>query len=143
MKILITGGSGFIGINLIEKLIQENITVLNTDIVPPPNPNQVQYFRKIDINDFDSLNEVINKYQPDYIIHLAARVDLNGLIIDEYKTNFTGTENLIKAINNTPSVKKIIYTSSMLVCKAGHNPSSSDDFSPNAVYGESKVIMEN
>ena len=50
--------------------------------------------------------------------------------------------NIIEAINKINTVKFIIFASSMLVCRLGYQPNNSNDYCPDTVYGESKVIGE-
>jgi nucleoside-diphosphate-sugar epimerase len=76
------------------------------------------------------------------IINLAARTDLSGRNLADYKVNFEGAANLIEACNSNSKVQKIVFVSSMLVCKAGYIPKSSDDYCPDTTYGESKMKME-
>jgi nucleoside-diphosphate-sugar epimerase len=85
----------------------------------------------------------VNSYAPDYILHLAARTDLDETKdIQGYASNIEGVENLITAIRQTPSVKRCIFTSSQLVCKLGYVPKDEYDYVPNTLYGESKVLTE-
>jgi nucleoside-diphosphate-sugar epimerase len=62
--------------------------------------------------------------------------------LDAYKTNSIGVENLIKIANELKSLKKIIITSSMLVCYGGYYPKDQFDYTPTTIYGESKVKTE-
>lgn len=141
-KVLITGGSGFIGTNLSEKFIQDGYEVLNIDIVEPKKEELFKYWNKVDINSFDILRESINSFSPNYIVHLAARTDLDGVSLEDYKTNVLGVENLLKVSNELTSLKKIIITSSMLVCYGGYYPKDQFDYNPTTIYGESKVKTE-
>lgn len=141
-KIIITGGSGFIGINLIEELLEKNFEVLNIDVKPPTKLSHIKHYQHSDINNYELFYQKVLDFKPQFVIHLAARTDLNGTNIASYKTNILGTQNLIACLNNIPSIKKVIYTSTMLVCKAGHQPDSETDYCPDTVYGESKVLME-
>lgn len=143
MKILITGGSGFIGTNLLEYFKDKNFDVFNVDIEKPRNDNHVNYWKKIDICDFESLNEYIIQINPDYIVHLAARTDLNennGL--EYYSANIDGVRNLTKIISNLKNIKRVIFASSMLVNEVGYMPKNLFDYNPTTLYGESKVLTE-
>jgi len=141
-KAIVTGGSGFIGINLINRLLEENYEIINIDIAETPNKNQEKLLRKIDINNYDELYREINGFEPEIVFHLAARTDLNSNDISAYTTNYEGTNNLIKIIDLVPSIKSVIYFSSMLVCKSGYAPAFETDYAPDTTYGESKVMME-
>jgi len=143
MKVLITGGSGFIGTNMVDFLLKKNATILNIDIQKPQKETHLPFWQKINILNQEKLTITIKNFQPDYIIHLAARTDLDGIHINDYSSNTTGTLNLIKSANQVLSIKRIIFTSSMLVCKIGYTPKNFLDYRPNTPYGESKVKMEN
>ena len=140
-KILITGASGFIGTNLLESF-REDFEVLNVDFKAPRNAQHVDYWRNVDIVDFPSLQKVVVDFNPDYIVHLAARTDLDGKTLEDYNANTIGVENILKVANELPALKKIVITSSMLVCKAGYMPQHQHDYNPTTVYGESKVRTE-
>ena len=141
MKILITGASGFIGTNLLESL-REEYEVVNVDFNAPRNKKHIGYWLNVDIVDFATLQKVVVDFNPDYIVHLAARTDLDGKTLEDYNANTIGVENILKVANELPALKKIIITSSMLVCKAGYMPLHQHDYNPTTVYGESKVRTE-
>ena len=140
-KILITGASGFIGTNLLEYYKADN-KVLNVDIDPPRNKQHNQYWQKVDIRNQTTLSNAVKMFQPDYIVHLAARTDLEGKSQADYDSNTVGTKNLIQIINRSDSIKRVILASSMLVNKVGSNPKDVYHYNPTTVYGESKVEME-
>ncbi len=141
MKILITGGSGFIGTNLIE-YIRNEYSLINIDINPPNNPDQIKYWYKCDILDKSKLLGIFNEYNPICVIHLAARADVEGKTLDDYKANTIGTQNVLESVMDTTSVKRIIITSTQFVNQYHGVPKHDEDFAPHTVYGESKVITE-
>ena len=76
MKILITGGSGFIGMNLIEKLVSTNKhTLLNLDNAEPKIAKHRAYWKACDILDMNQVSESFRSFMPEAVIHLAARTD--------------------------------------------------------------------
>ena len=142
MKILITGGSGFIGTNLVDYYIKKGWNVKNLDIKVPQNSQAKDYWQQCDITDYEKLSEIILQYVPDYIVHLAARTDLDGKSVDDYQANTIGVDNVLKASHQLKGLKKILITSSMLVCHTGYIPKNQYDYAPSTFYGESKVITE-
>jgi nucleoside-diphosphate-sugar epimerase len=142
MKILITGGSGFIGTNLMEFYTTQNVELLNIDIKSPKIASHQQYWQNVDIRDYDLFNKVVSDFKPEQVIHLAARANLTGKNLEDYSTNILGVENMIRISNNVSSIKKVIFTSTMLVCKAGYLPLNDSDYCPPNLYGESKAIGE-
>jgi len=140
-KLLITGGSGFIGTNLIEKL-QANFEILNIDINPPKLKSHISFWEKIDIVDLPLFEKSIITFNPNYVIHLAARTDLNGKKIEDYSANTIGVKNLLTILNKSNSLQRVIFTSSMYVTIPGYNPQTFEDYNPHTIYGESKVQTE-
>lgn len=141
-RILIIGGSGFIGTNLINLYLKNDIEVLNIDFNEPKIKSHFEYWKNVDIRDYNVLKKIIYGFQPDFVIHLAARTDLDGENLTDYDTNTVGTQNIIKILNQIPSVKRVIFTSSMLVCKPGYIPKHPTDYATSTIYGDSKMSME-
>ncbi|WP_172567630.1 NAD-dependent epimerase/dehydratase family protein [Vibrio fluvialis] len=141
-KVVVTGGSGFIGTNLIDSLLSRGYDVLSLDISPPVNNEHLKIYQYCDIREYDSLYEKFIHYSPDIVVHLAARTDLDGKSLDDYSSNILGVANVCQVVENVTSIKKTLFASSMLVCQAQYVPQGVDDFSPNTLYGESKVEGE-
>lgn len=142
-KILITGGSGFIGTNLIEDLLRDNQNeFLNLDINEPKIKAHYSSWKNVDIRDKKELITIMLDFNPTEIIHLAARTDLNGKTIENYNTNIVGVENLLEAIQKLKNINRVIFTSSMYVCEPGYIPQNFEDYKPHTIYGESKVLTE-
>lgn len=142
-KIIITGASGFIGTNLLQYYIDEgDVEILNIDIQKPRNIEHIAYWSKIDICDQPSLESAIINFNPDYIIHLAARTDILGKNLEDYQANTVGVKNIVGICKKCPNLKKVVFASSMLVNRVGYKPEDILDFCPPNAYGESKVKTE-
>ena len=141
-KILITGASGFIGTNILEDLLGKGYTVRNIDIKCPKIESRKDLWDKVDITDYDAFERTVLGFEPDYIVHLAARTDLDGKNVKDYDANVTGVENLMKILHKLPNLKKVIIASSKFVTRNGYQIKNQFDYCPHTVYGESKVETE-
>lgn len=144
MKIFITGGSGFIGTNLVSYFLNLNWEVVNYDIREPQNPDHRPYWIEGDILDYSHYSKQVKTFSPDYFVHLAARTDIleNKDLINGYAENIKGVEHTIAIIRQTESLKRVLFASSRMVCKIDHVPENEDDYCPPNLYGLSKVIGE-
>lgn len=137
-RILITGGSGFIGTNLIAFLLEKGYDILSIDVAEPQNKEHIVNWKRVDILDYSNFRSSVAEFSPSIIVHLAAVTDLNGEDLSYYAANTTGTKNLIDIAKEVSSIKKVIFTSSMYVCQPGYIPKDYDDYKPHTLYGESK-----
>lgn len=140
MRVLVTGGSGFIGTNLIDALVADH-EVRSFDESPPLNSEHRRLWTSGSVNDFDALAKVYEEHQPELVFHLAARTDLHGQSVDDYSANTVGIRNVISAGRLT-SRPHTVYASSRLVFAIDHRPAHEYDYKPSTAYGESKVESE-
>jgi len=110
-KVLITGGSGFIGTNLILKLKELGATILNVSLEEPQVPVKTL---KIDLTDSDF--NFLDRGNFDYVVHLAAfsNHQICQDIREAFKVNVNVTLNFLNELVNK-NVKKIIFMSSIVV----------------------------
>ena len=141
-KILLTGASGFIGTNLLEDLLNKGYKVRNIDFNTPKIPERKPLWDNVDITQYAPFEKAVLEFNPDYIIHLAARTDLDGKTLEDYDANITGVENILKIVHKLLNLKKIIIISSKFVTRNGYKIKSQHDYCPHTKYGESKVETE-
>lgn len=142
MRFLITGGSGFIGSNLIEDLLLNGQTVLNVDLAAPLVDSQRPQWVSGDIRDASELSRIVGEFDPDYVVHLAALTALDEPWETLAKTNVEGTENLLKACLPLTHLRRLILASTQYVNGPGAPFDRDDICFPDTDYGRSKVEME-
>lgn len=121
-NILVTGGCGFIGGHLVEKLVNEgtNITVLDIVLDPRSIFAQSSLRKKVslqlvDIRDREKVLKILKKCEPSYVIHLAAEPVVEKAYqypYSAFETNIMGTVNILDAVRMLTKVKGIIVASS-------------------------------
>ena len=144
MRLLITGGSGFIGLNTVERFFSKAEALLNLDRNPPEPQHHRKFWQKSDLLDKELLARQVAAFRPTHVLHLAARTDCVETTTVElgYRENTDGVSNILAAIRSCPSIRRAIITSSQYVCGPGYQPKSDEDYSPATVYGASKVLTE-
>jgi UDP-glucose 4-epimerase len=116
MKVLVTGGAGFIGSHIVDMLIGEGhdvIVVDNLSTGKEENLNPEARFYKLDIQD-PSLEDIFKKENPEYVSHQAAQIDVRRSVTDpvlDAKINILGTINLLEKCVSY-KVKKVVFASS-------------------------------
>ncbi len=145
MNILVTGGNGFIGSHVVDKLAEENHNVTTFDLAEPYK--QPLNHINGDILDFNKLKEATKNI--DVIYHLAAVSNVNKAYKDPIKCinlNSTGTINILEAarVNN---IKRVIFASTVWVY-AGSKEENVDEKSPfhmpgaGHIYTSTKIAGE-
>lgn len=150
MKILVTGGAGFIGSNIADELILKKHKVVIVDNLATgniKNVNKKAKFYKVSICNKKKIDEIFRKEKIDIVIHNAAQLDVRKSVEDPYfdaDVNIKGTLNILEACKNT-KVKKIIFASSggtiygECATKAPDEKSFANPLSP---YGVAKLSVE-
>lgn len=115
MKYLVTGGAGFIGSHLVDRLINEGHEVVIIDNLSTGKKEYINpqaKFYEIDIRD-ESLKDIFDKERPDYVFHLAAQADVRVSVAEPVKDNEINVLGSLNVFNNAFShkVKKIIFFS--------------------------------
>lgn len=140
-RVLVTGGSGFIGTNVVEYYRLRKHDVLSIDIAEPRHPAHHQLWENVDITNAQRLEALMHDFQAEYVFHFAARTDLDGIDISDYRVNTLGVANMLNsAVQISP--KRIVFASTMLVCALGYEPHNDNDYCPPNAYAQSKVTAE-
>ena len=152
MKILVTGGAGFIGSQVVDAYLEagHEVAVIDNFVTGDrKNLNPQAKLYEIDIEDAAAVKQAIADFQPEVINHHAAQIDVRVSVSDpllDAQRNIIGSLNLIEAAREA-GVKKFIYANSG---GAGYgNPDDKDlpctedaPIKPIAPYGVSKVTVE-
>jgi 3beta-hydroxy-Delta5-steroid dehydrogenase / steroid Delta-isomerase len=151
-RVLVTGGSGFVGANLVTELLDRGHEVRSFDRAPSPVPAHPRLeVIEGDICDPETVAAAVAGV--DTVFHTAAIIDLMGgaSVTEEYRqrsfsVNVTGTENLVRAAQ-AAGVKRFVYTASNSVVMGGKKISGGDETLPytervNDLYTETKVVAE-
>ncbi len=149
---LVTGGSGFVGANLVTTLLDRGYRVRSFDRAPSPLPQHPNLeVLEGDITDPAVCAAAVDGV--DTVFHTAAIIELMGgaSVSDEYRqrsfaVNVGGTQNLVHA-GQAAGVKRFVYTSSNSVVMGGQNIAGGDETLPyttrfNDLYTETKVVAE-
>jgi nucleoside-diphosphate-sugar epimerase len=140
-RVVVTGGSGFIGTHLIERLQANTTTVMNVDIAAPKVASHTGFWRQLDILDEAAFERAIVEFEPTDVVHMAARTDTTGRSLSDYAVNTTGTRNLLRAIRHSRRVR-LVNVSSQFVVGPGWAAERDDDYRPHTLYGRSKALAE-
>lgn len=137
MRILVTGGSGFLGKRLIASLLSQGNDVVNVDVIPSGLAHQNLHEKIIDINNLDTL------YNSDVVVHCAALVPSSKRKKAMIYVNRNGTQNLLE-LSLKLNVQRFIHISSSAVYgKPILNPVNSNSPKiPFEIYGKSKLMAE-
>jgi len=150
-KVLVTGGAGFVGFSLVRSIIRNGHRILIVDDLSTGRrehikglPENVE-FRKCDITDVQELHQIVKRFKPEVIIHLAAIHFIpycNSHPERTFEVNVMGTRNLLE-ISKTLKPYFFFYASSAAVYPVKNGPLSENiPPEPIDIYGKTKLIGE-
>lgn len=127
MRILVTGGAGFIGSHLVDSLIEkdhEPIIIDNLSTGKQENINFKAKFYQVDLEDYEKIKEIFSLHKPEIVYHLAAKTTVNEPIQNpiNYSKDLLLTINLLEN-SRKHNIKHFIFSST-----------------GTAIYGDTKII---
>ncbi|UAB91750.1 UDP-glucose 4-epimerase GalE (plasmid) [Ruegeria sp. SCSIO 43209] len=156
MRVLLTGGAGYIGSHTLLKLLQDGIDVLALDNFSNSSPEVLRRVQKLTNSSFathvgdyrapDVLDEVFEKFRPDAVIHFAglkAVGESNEKPLTYYAQNVSGSINLLDCMQRH-GCQNIVFSSSATVYgEAQYLPYDEDHpLNPTNPYGRTKYFIE-
>ena len=150
--IIVTGGLGFIGSNLIKILNKKNFFIINIDKAAyasnfkniPENIKNYKFYKE-DINNKIFLIKILKKYNPSKVFNLAAESHVDRSIDNPknfIKSNITGVFSLLEAIRMYKKKIKLIHISTDEVygdIKKNYKSKETDPYNPSSPYSSSKA----
>lgn len=156
MKILVTGGAGYIGSHTCVELLQDGYEIVVVDNLSNSSEESLRRvesitarkldFHKVDLLDRPALEAVFDQYEIDAVIHFAGLKAVGESVekpLHYYHNNVTGTLNLCSVMGEH-GVKDIVFSSSATVYGEPDSVPIKEDFplSPTNPYGHTKLFIE-
>ncbi len=153
-KAVVTGGAGFIGSNLVDRLVDEGVEVLVVDdlssgmlsrLAPARERGRI-HFHQMDVR-ASELRQVIVGFTPQVVFHLAAQIDVRHSVVDpafDADVNLIGTINLLQA-SREAAVERVVFASSggATFGDTEHIPTKeTEPRRPDSPYGISKKVAD-
>jgi len=152
MKAIVTGGAGFIGSHLVDRLLAEGygVTVVDNmsygymENVEHLSGNPLLAIHKVDIRDAEKLDRLLAGH--DVVFHMAAHADIRKSLADhrvDLENNLVGTLNILEAMTKNKIHDMVFASSSALYGEASIRPTP-EGYSPvqTSLYGASKLACE-
>jgi nucleoside-diphosphate-sugar epimerase len=149
LRVLVTGGSGFIGSHLVKRLISDEheVVVLVRDVLPSPWANWLNEALKGaiqvrgDVLDFNVIKRVLAEYEIEYCLHLAAQAVVRKAVADPLNTfsvNIMGTVNILEACRQLDTPKVLVMNTDKIFGNR-MNAEAEDPVVADGIYETSKA----
>ncbi len=146
MRVMVTGGSGFIGSHVVDKLLDAGHEVRLFDLAPSPyrSPEEVDFHAGC-VTDLDALSAAAEGCEA--IVHLAAVADVNDVIADPAKAQEVNSEGTLKVLEagRRAGVRRVVYGSTIWAysdCPERHVDEETRPEPPSHLYTATKLAGE-
>lgn len=149
MRVLVTGGAGFIGSHVADRLLSSGHQVAIVDSLTSGResnmPSDAQFY-KADVKDAVALNTIFKEFKPESVMHFAAQKSVTHSVkdpIDDANENVMGSLNLLE-VSSSSGVKKFIFASTggALYGETIKPASEEENPQPESPYGIAKLAVE-
>lgn len=141
-KILVTGGSGFIGRAVCRLLIRSGADVLNYDRRPWPGPDIGPLTIIGDIENRSEVTGAYKRHDPTIVIHLAAFASVTAKSRKDFSSIWNGTRVIADAFSAANHPARMLNVSTQLVIGPGPQPKDLRSYAPYTPYGDAKAEAE-
>ena len=156
MRVLVTGGAGFIGSNLVDALVARGDEVLVVDDLSSGRRENLTgaleagaELVEADISDADAIAAAFTTHSPELVCHLAAQIDVRRSVADpihDLSLNVGGTINLLEAARSAGTSRFLFTSTGGAIYGEGEGRAlpldEGADARPDAPYGQSKLAAE-
>jgi UDP-glucose 4-epimerase len=153
VRVLVTGGAGFIGSHLVDALLDDGADVAIVDhLRRSPRPWLTEALRRgaalhvADVRDLDGLRAAFKAAQPETVMHLAAQVDVRRSVADpafDAEVNVAGTVSVLEAAREAGSRRVILASTAAAYGDPDQLPTpETAPIAPLSPYGTSKAAAE-
>lgn len=157
MNILLTGGAGYIGTTVLEYVLKtypsddvvvfDNLSKGRIENIGPLKDLYHHFdFEKVDLRDYQKVEDLVKQYKPDAVLHLAA-------LVDAFSTNRKGKDEECMEVNYRASVelanvckrngvRDFVFQSTVSLYSQGSELAEESEKMPLSTYGKSKLLAE-